>query len=145
MTTEKPVLYLSNWASRLTPGHHGRGRKLSIMVKTPFWAKPDGRVEVVAPAAKDLWAAREGGITFEQYRESYTKKVEVQLEYLKPGKLIFQSKQRLDSYEVKDGDTLCCACSKEKARESKCHRSWLAPVLVAAGWRVILDGKEVEG
>lgn len=26
----------------------------------------------------------------------------------------------------------------------RCHRAWAAPVLVAAGWRVVLDGVEVE-
>lgn len=25
----------------------------------------------------------------------------------------------------------------------RCHRAWVAPLLVAAGWRVVLDGEEV--
>lgn len=44
---------------------------------------------------------------------------------------------------VADGDSLLCACSREEAAAGRCHRAWAAPVLVAAGWRVVLDGVEV--
>lgn len=41
---------------------------------------------------------------------------------------------------VRDGDTLCCACSVAESRAGRCHRSWAAPFLARAGWNVILDG-----
>lgn len=47
-------------------------------------------------------------------------------------------------YIVSDGDTLCCACSRDDAAAGRCHRVWAAAALVRAGWRVILDGKELD-
>lgn len=44
---------------------------------------------------------------------------------------------------VEPGDTLICACSREAAAASRCHRTWAAYLLHAAGWRVVLDGVEV--
>ncbi len=41
---------------------------------------------------------------------------------------------------VRDGDTLCFACSRAHAARGLCHRVWAAELLVAAGWRVVLDG-----
>ena len=44
---------------------------------------------------------------------------------------------------VQPGDTLCCACSAVNALRGECHRAWVAPMLVRAGWSVWLDGAEV--
>ena len=44
------------------------------------------------------------------------------------------------SFSVESGSTLCCACSKQKAAEGRCHRVWAAAALARAGWNVILDG-----
>jgi hypothetical protein len=44
---------------------------------------------------------------------------------------------------VADGDTLCCACSREAAAAGRCHRVWSAEALVRAGWRVVIDGVKV--
>lgn len=44
---------------------------------------------------------------------------------------------------VPDGATLICACSREAAAAGRCHRVIAADVLRIAGWRVILDGREV--
>jgi hypothetical protein len=67
---------------------------------------------------------------------------------LKPGYLMATIHNELSGSKpivvvVKDGDTLCCACSREDAANGKCHRAWVAPLLKAAGWRVVLDGVEV--
>ena len=43
-------------------------------------------------------------------------------------------------YPVRPGDTLFCACARDRAAEGKCHRVWAAALLVDAGWTVILDG-----
>lgn len=143
-TTERPTVYLSNWASHKTPGHHGPGRLLSIMVSTPHWATPIGKVGIAAPKADDFWALQEGKITAEEYRERYAKGVLLFAKVLVPGKLGFVSKEEHESSEVKDGDTLCCVCSRHNAKDGNCHRVWLAPLLVEAGWRVILDGEKLE-
>lgn len=42
-----------------------------------------------------------------------------------------------------DGDTLCCACGIEAARAGRCHRVLAAELLHLAGWRVVLDGIEL--
>lgn len=47
-------------------------------------------------------------------------------------------------YTVRHGDCLICACSVARAIEGQCHRAWAAVLLVANGWRVFLDGNELE-
>lgn len=45
--------------------------------------------------------------------------------------------------QVPDGATLICACSRQAAADRRCHRVIAAELLAAAGWRVLLDGREV--
>ena len=45
--------------------------------------------------------------------------------------------------DVPDGATLICACSRDAAGSGRCHRVIAADVLRVAGWRVVLDGREV--
>lgn len=61
----RPTLYLSNWSSARTPGHHGPGRKLCAMAAPRRWEFGDGRVRMVAPDAHDLADLRAGLITVE--------------------------------------------------------------------------------
>lgn len=44
---------------------------------------------------------------------------------------------------VPRGATLICACARSAASAGRCHRVIAADLLGAAGWRVVLDGKEV--
>lgn len=46
---------------------------------------------------------------------------------------------------VGEGDTLCCACGIKAARAGRCHRVLAAELLHLAGWRVVLDGIELNG
>jgi len=62
---------------------------------------------------------------------------------LKPGDLMAQANGGRGLIEVKTGDTLICACGRERAIEGKCHRLWAGVLLAAHGWRVFLDGAEL--
>lgn len=46
----KPEIYLSNWSSHRTPGHHGpSGRKFTIMARPRAWERGDGHVPPLLP------------------------------------------------------------------------------------------------
>ena len=148
---KRPVLFLSNWASKKTKGHHGPGRTLSIMVKTSHFAKPDGKVYPLIPNPTDLFDFKNGVITTEEYRDRYQKGVRERMADIIPGKLKWLSVRPVegsDRYDnlatVEDGDTLFCICSREKAAKRACHRVWLADVLQEAGWDIVLDGKPLD-
>lgn len=93
-------------------------------------------------------------MTFNDYRKKYKEMIsELELrKNLVPGRLYFvPNNKNITSFEaiergfiVKDGDTLCCACSRKAASEGNCHRTWAAPYLHKAGWEVILDGEIYE-
>ena len=112
----RPTIYVSNWSSHRTEGHHGPDRKLSIMAFTPTWAPSVGCVPWLTPANTDLLDVKAGRITGEECE-------------LAVGRVT----QGFGA--VADGDTLCCTCSRDDAAAGRC--------LVRAGWRVILDGQEV--
>ena len=92
------------------------------------------------PAWADVRDVKAGRITMEEYRARYLGWLEVMAPQLQPGELDATGGSVLP---VKDGDTLCCACSREAAAKGECHRVWAAEALVAAGWRVVLDGVEI--
>ncbi len=138
--SEKSKIYLSNWASHKTAGHHGPGRLFSIMVKTPYWAKAAGVVDVLVPYSKALWDLRSEQLDMEGYQRLYLEKVKPQIELLEPGKLVARVSGTGEVLEVVDGDTLCCSCSRSAASSGRCHRSWAAQLLLDAGWKVVLDG-----
>lgn len=153
-----PTLYLSNWSSHRTPGHHGPGRKLSIMLWTPRHTKPDGHVFLLTPSEErevDLLAQllrhrKAGSALPADALASYRGSLEARWErylgalMLGPGSLAFalNLSGRGGQGRVRDGDTLLCACSRDEAAVGRCHRAFAAPFLVRAGWRVVLDGKE---
>jgi hypothetical protein len=113
------------------------------MARPRHWEHGEGNVPVLVPATEMMSAARHGGILFGDYRRLYTGQVRQAHSALVPGKLTAFDATLVGHY-VSDGDTLCCACSREKASYGECHRVWAAEALVRAGWRVILDGKELE-
>jgi hypothetical protein len=138
-----PNVFLSNFASRRTRGHHGPGRLLSIMVKTPHWSGAEGTVAALIPNAKDLWRLKDNRISIEEYKRRFITSMESRRELLGPHNLILQSEKKLESFEVRDGDTLCCTCSREAAANDRCHRVWVAQALLEHGWDVVLDGKRL--
>lgn len=132
----KPTIYLTNFASRKPP-HRGPGAVYSIMAKPRRWEHGDGTVHGLVPATSDLDAARSGAIDVAEYRRRYIAGAPAP-KWLVPGSLEIGP-----GFPAADGDTLCCACSRDAAARGECHRVWAADLLVAAGWRVVLDGVEV--
>jgi hypothetical protein len=103
----------------------------SIMAKPRRWEHGAGFVRELVPRLEDLEAIQAGRITFDQYRARFVAGVD--LEALRPPHPVLQN-----------GDTLCCACSREAAARGECHRLWSAKLLVEAGWNVVLDGVPLE-
>ena len=154
-----PTLYLSNWSSHRTPNMHGPGRKLSIMASPRPWEYGAGRVDAVSPITSRLRrlmataiADRSDEAAMIAYREAFDELLGVHLVlgFLAPwvdddsgGLVAVGWSGTPRTSPVVDGDTLLCACSVAEAAAGRCHRAWIAPVLVRAGWRVVLDGAEV--
>lgn len=160
-----PTLYLSNWASRRSPGRWGPGRRWTIMAKPnpARGERGEGAVRSLVPTDYDragpvrafyarqwLEAALAARGTDDEARTTalYRAEFERQLqawgpEALAPGRLFANAAPHDWAVHVEDGDTLCCACSAANAARGLCHRAWAAPYLVRAGWRVLLDGVEV--
>lgn len=97
------------------------------------WEKGDGKVTPVTPDPEWVLAIKDGAISWDEYEALY--RDHLSFADLRPGKLLAD-----DGIEIRSGDTLLCACSREDAAAGKCHRSILAKVLKGAGWDVILDG-----
>jgi hypothetical protein len=135
----KPTLHVTNWSSKKL---HGPGRKLTIMAKPRAWEHGDGRVPALTPRAEDLEAVRGGTIDFAEYKRRFERRI-VTIAILVPGGGLQGIDRAGGNFRVADGDTLCCACSREAAARGECHRVWAAEALARAGWRVILDGKEL--
>ncbi len=144
-TKTRPVLYLTNVASLRSPGFRGEGAVFNIQARPPHWGAGQGRVDVLAPLGRLeslMDAAREelrtlgGDEAFTRYRAAYEAHLAAQ--DLSPGSLEASTRFNVN-VRVRDGNTLTCTC----ARDKPCHRRWAAPFLVAAGWRVVLDGEEL--
>jgi hypothetical protein len=133
----KPTLHVTNWSSRKL---HGPGRRWSIMAKPRHWEQGDGLAVGLVPRVADLEAVQHGEIDLAEYRRRFLAKLEERQPWqpLEPGRLYAKRHVR-DQTIIQDGDTLCCACSCEAADRGECHRA-----LVRAGWRVLLDGRELE-
>jgi hypothetical protein len=136
----KPTLHLTNWSSRKL---QGPGRKLSIMAMPRPWEHGDGRVPCLTPDSVDLRLVRDGHIGIDEYRRRFEAKVAESEDRLKPG-ILGATTRFSGAFAVRDGDTLCCACSRDDATAGRCRRVWAAEALARAGWRVILDGVEVQ-
>lgn len=142
----RPTLYVTNWSSTKL---HGPGRAWTIMVRPRSWERGDGCVWDLTPDCDDLDDLHDGFLTAVAYRAKFHEKLADIASCLYPGNLHARPERRerfggREEVPVEDGDTLCCACGKRQAAEGWCHRAWAAGALVAAGWRVILDGREVE-
>jgi hypothetical protein len=141
--SEKPTVYLSNWSSSKTPGHHGPGRKLTIMAAPRRWERGAGSVGVLLPDLDALRKVQAGAITGDEYRARFERRLSQVVDGLRPSAMWFDRNNGRGVGSVADGDTLCCACSRDEAAAGRCHRVWAAHALARNGWRVILDGVEL--
>ena len=140
----QPTLWVTNWSSTRL---QGPGPKFTIMARPRAWEHGEGVVRALVPDASDLRAIQAGTLNLDAYRAMGIAKLDRALEEgtLQPlvGLLATRTPTEAsaaETFPVPDGATLCCACSKEKAANGHCHRTWVAVALARAGWRVILDG-----
>lgn len=144
---DRPILYLSNWASHRTPGQHGPGRRWHAMARPRRWELGAGGVPSITPDNVNLWLLRERQITFREYFIRFNIEVAHRLEngLLSPGHLgaIPLAGRARQAIPIAAGDTICCACARRDspARQHPCHLEWAAPYLVRAGWDVMLYGR----
>lgn len=149
------TIWISNWSSHRTPGMHGPGRKFTIMAHPRPWEWGAGRVVALSPLGGDMSSLmiealteRAAGVVAGGAMDAYRSAFDAQCRRLdmRPGYLDVVVPRCADAYRsVLDGDTLCCACSVASTRAGLCHRAWLAPHFVRAGWRVVLDGATAGG
>jgi hypothetical protein len=111
--------------------------------------RPSGEQIRLMQAALAERKSGSGTVAMSRYRHALESQWREQKRLLRPGQLlavqpVFPNGTTVDETpEVADGDTVCCACSRAHAAAGLCHRTWAAPFLVRAGWRVVLDGREV--
>jgi hypothetical protein len=151
---DRPTLYLTNWSSRRTPGMFGPGRAFTMMAR-PRWFErgegtvngltPSGDVEALLGAALAERRAGVPGVTaaFDAYRAAWDARSRTAVAAGIWGFGGLWAQHGDVATVLRDGDTVACACSREDAAKGRCHRAFVAPFLVRAGWRVILDGVEV--
>lgn len=153
-TTDRPRVFLTNFASLRSAGHVGLGAKLSIVAWPRKLERADGFVRTLRPKTREELAAlslvmreRKDGATDPETVARLRSWIEARWEFalahgaLSPRRLFAEIGPDHKVVAVDDGDTLLCSC----ARGAACHRVWAAPFLVRAGWRVVLDGVEVTG
>lgn len=132
----RPVIYVAP----LVASMYGPGRALSIMSAT----RHPSMSRVPAARASDgaVHRLRTGALGFERFKGRYCRIMEQRVAsgLCAPGALMCISAPDWAPASVEPGDTLVCGCGSDDGR---CHRSWLAPYLVAAGWRVVLDGRDL--
>lgn len=138
MTDDRPTLHITNWSS---PKLHGPGRKYTIMARPRDWEVGDGTVILLAPDVSSLKKLKSGALAIEAYRDKFLAYLSDLGPRLRPGELMATCYDR--RFPVGDGDTLCCACSRDVAARGECHRAWVAAALAGLGWQVILDGREI--
>lgn len=154
----RPTLHVTNWsrrdlhgpgraftiAPRPSASERGSGHVQLLSVATPHELRLMAAVEARAEATGDLDPTDEVVRNLRRALEARWGALR-QRGALRPGELSAPTHDPSVSTPLRDGDTLCCSCPVWRAQHSLCLRQWLAPVLVAAGWRVIRDGKEVDG
>lgn len=137
-----PTLHVTNASSRRL--HHGA--VFSIMAAPRKFERFAGNVAALTPRFDDLIQVKTRLIPMHEYRRRCDGLFrERWLDgALTPGVLLF-SDAALDAPDapVPTLATLVCACAKAAADRGECHRVWAAEFLRQAGWRVVLDGREL--
>lgn len=125
------------------------------MRKPRHWERGAGTVWTLLPDLESLESVRSGDISIDDYRWRFNRTLIVrQAEApplcpswgLHPGALtacVNYLKINESRVPVREDDTLCCSCARAAAAKGECHRVWAAELLRDAGWRVVLDGVEL--
>lgn len=108
------------------------------MCRPRAWEHGDGCVVALTPNRAVFDAARTGKISIDEYEAQFVEEAAGQ--HLYPGRLSAMTAQGA-IVQVRDDDTLLCACSVAKAKARQCHRVWSAELLRLYEWQVRLDGE----
>ncbi len=137
----RPVLYVASMSRADEPGWSGPGRRLSIMANRRAYPNlprvSQARIDVGA-----RYRLHAGDMGFLRFKDRCIELISTRAErgaYM-PGRLFAVVPPAWIQVLVEPGDTLVCGCA---SLDDRCHRTWLAPYLVASGWRVILDGRDL--
>jgi len=136
----RPTIHLTNWSSRRL--HHGR--VFTIMARPRPWEHGAGVVDALVPPVGMLDELRAGNITTADYMVVFAgllRDGNAEAPGLLPGVLFALQGERV--IPIRDGDTLCCACSVAAAKRWECHRAPAAVALLEAGWSPVVDGFEL--
>lgn len=117
VTSPALTLHLTNWSSKKL---HGPGRKFTIMAVPRQWEVGDGRVPGCTPAPVWLRGFHDGRLDPKTYRGL----MECKMQHfsMTPGHLMATVGNL--QVPVEHGDSLLCACSREDAKNGRCHRVW---------------------
>lgn len=142
-----PVYSIMRFPRRHT-AELGEGRVLALtpprrLAAPAIRAKRAADRQPTDEALADAWARYEAAL-----RQVWARPAD----RLAPGRLVWTRPARsgqpwdgefwIRGGEVEDGATLICACARSAAKAGRCHRVIAAELLRAAGWRVVLDGRE---
>lgn len=112
------------------------------MARPRNWEMGLGVVEAMTPPIEAFSVVKGGKLDFEPYRTLCVSLFREALP-ISPGEL------KAYPYDdspvlVRHGDSLLCCCPQKAAEAGRCHRVWAAEILRQAGWRIILDGAELQ-
>jgi len=143
----KLTLYATNLSSKK---QHGPGRLFCAMIRPRAHEREamHGWVPQLAPPLAPKLLYSQHAITAETLRELCDKHWRRMAE---AGMFRGDTLVPLDDTHrgrigrpLRDGDTIFCACARPERRKpgsGACHLEYLAPILVAVGWRVMLYGR----
>ena len=129
---------------------HGPGHKWCGMGLPREWEEGEGRIEAIAPHP-DWVKRRKAEPESPPYRPKFEQRLERHIAsgHLVPGVLAAKPwsdespclTRSPNHVVVASGDTVWCACGKDKAHEGRCHLAWTVPFLVRSGWTVLVFGE----
>lgn len=151
-----PTIYLTQF-SVTRPTFCGVGARYGIVALPRRWEQADGTVTILQAQRghevdllrSALNARRKAYGSSTPEMEAYKAALETRWTeqqargLLAPGRLsAVRWRDEATLHPLQGGETLCCSCGLAEAEAGRCHRTWAAPFLVRAGWRVVLDGRE---
>jgi hypothetical protein len=143
--SQRPTLFLTNFTS---PRLQGPGARYGVLLNPRDFERVDGRIfaltypntalfrRLLRDALSERAELNTLGPAMTALKESY----EAHLPAVEVDEGRLMASNGVGEVHVKDGDSVLCCCSKAHAALGLCHRVWMVPTLVKAGWDVVLDG-----
>jgi hypothetical protein len=148
----RPTVYLC-WVGEprdsAARGPHHKLRKVDDYAKMTYTiaANPDGEergdgtVFLFVPLAAEVAAVKARTLEVDELRKLLEARWDRALREAMLQKPFATLWNRGPPRALHDGDVLTCRCEPGRP----CHRRWLAPYLVRAGWLVVVDGEPYRG